>query len=174
MSTLKRLARPCSNSLSPPSHRRLVESIPYLRSLVELKLYDNNYDDDGSIKMYEILSSLMVGPEMDPSTITLPRLEALEIICQSTEMNQRMFMRVIESRWWSDEEENARQKQGQRLLSRIKRSVLMNVHIELNMFCRDDVDVLRGQGMSIEYLAPFDGMDEDGSYTSGYYTHRAS
>ena len=115
MSTLKRLARPCSNSLSPPSHSRLVESIPYLRSLVELKLYDN---DDGSIKMYKILSSLVVDPEMDPSTIPLPRLEVLEIICQATEMNQRVFMKLIESRWWSDEEENhdARQKQGQRSL----------------------------------------------------------
>ena len=83
-------------------------------------------------------------------------------------------MKVIESRWWSDEEENARQKQGQRSLSRIKRSVLMNVHTELNMFCRGDVDVLRAQGMSIEYLAPFDGMDKDDFYTSGYYTYRAS
>ena len=69
-------------------------------------------------------------------------------------------MKVIDSRWWSDEEENARQKHGQWLLSRIKRSVLMNVHTELNMFCRDDVDVLRAQGMSIEYLALFDGMED--------------
>ena len=49
-----------------PSHSRFVESIPYLRSLVELKLYDNNYDDDGSIKRYEILSSLVVDPGNGP------------------------------------------------------------------------------------------------------------
>ena len=77
-------------------------------------------------------------------------------------------MTVIDSRWWSDEEENARQKQGQQSLSRIKRSVLMNVRTELNMFCRDDVEALRAQGMSIEYLAPFDGMDEDDFYTMHY------
>ena len=156
-----------------PSHQKLVESIPNLRSLVELKLYDNNYDDDGSIMMYEILSSLVVNrdPETDPSTIPLPRLEALDIICQATEENQRMFMKVIKSRWWSDEEENARQKQGQRSLSRIKRSVLLNVHTELNVFCRDDVDVLRAQGMSIEYLALFDGMEKDDFYTSRYYKY---
>ena len=148
------------------SHSRLLESIPNLRSLVELKLYDNDYNTDGSIKTYEILRSLVIKPEMDPSTIPLPRLEALEIICQATEENQRMFMKVIDSRWWSDEEENARQKQEQRSLSRIKRSVLMNVRTELNMFCRDDVDILRAQGMSIEYLTPFDGMDKDDSYTS--------
>jgi hypothetical protein len=135
---------------------------------VELKLYDYNYDDRGSIIMYEILSSLVVNSEMD---IPLPRLEALEIICHATEENQRMFMKVIDSRWWSDEEENARQKRGQRSLSRIKRSVLLNVHHELNMFCRDDVDVLRAQGMSIEYLAPFDGMEEDGFYTSRYHVY---
>jgi hypothetical protein len=110
--------------------------------------------------MHKILRSLVVNPEMDPSTIPLPRLEALEIICHATEKNQRMFMKVIESRWWSDEEENARQKQGQRLLSRIKRSAFMNVRVELNMFCRDDVDILRAKGMSIEYLAPFDGMND--------------
>ena len=40
-------------------------------------------------------------------------------------------------------------------------SVLMNVHTELNMFCRDNVEILRAQGLSIAYLAPFDGMDED-------------
>ena len=153
-----------------PSHSRLVKSIPYLRSLVELKLYDNNYDDSGSIVMQEILSSLVVSPEMDRSTIPLPRLESLEIICHATEENQRLFMEVIESRWWSDEEDNARQKQGHRSLSRIKRSVLMNVHTELNMFCRDSVDILQSQGMSIEYLAPFDGMDKDDFYTSNYYT----
>ena len=46
----------------------------------------------------------------------------------------------------------------------------MNVHTELNMFCRGDVDVLRAQGMSIEYLAqtPFDGVDKDDFCTSGY------
>ena len=148
-----------------PSHSRLVEGIPYLRSLVELRLYDSNHGDDGSVMMCEILSSLVVDPEMEPSTIPLPRLEALEIICQATEANQRMFVNVIDSRWWSDEE-NARQKQGQRSLSRIKRSVLMNIHTDLNRFCRDDVDVLRAQGMIIEYLAPFDGMDEDDFYTS--------
>ena len=157
-----------------PCHGRLVESIPYLRSLVELKLYDNDYDNDGSIKIYKILSSLVVNPEMDRSTIPLPRLEALEIIYQATEENQRMFMKVIDSRWWSDEEENARQKQGRRSLSRIKRSVLMNVHTELNVFCRDHVDVLRAQGMSIEYLALFDGMDKDDFYTSRYYTYPPS
>ena len=155
------------------SHSRLVENIPYLRSLVELKLYDNDYDTDGSIKIYKILSSLVVDPEMDPSTIPLPRLEALEIICQATEKNQRMFIKAIDSRWWSDEEETARQKQGQRSHSRIKRSVLMHVHTELNMFCKDDIDVLRTQGMSIEYLAPFDGMDEDDFYISRYHTNRA-
>ena len=83
----------------------------------------------------------------------------------------KLFMKVIESRWWSDEEENARQKQGQRSLSRIKRSVLLNVHTELNLFCRNDVDILRAQGMSIEYLAPFDGMDKDDFYTSRYYEY---
>jgi hypothetical protein len=107
---------------------------------------------------------------MDPSTIPLPQLESLEIVCQATEEIQRMFMKVIESRWWSDEEDNARQKQlqveGQRSLSRIKRSVLLNVHTELNMFCGADVDVLRAEGMSIGYLAPFDGMDKDDFYTS--------
>ena len=157
-----------------PSDSRLVKSIPYLRSLVELKLYDNNFDDNGSIVMHEILSSLVVSPEMDPSSIPLPRLESLEIICHATEENQRLFMKVIESRWWSDEEENARQKKGRQSLSRIKRSVLLNVHTELNMFCRDNVDVLRSQGMSIEYLAPFDGMDEDDFYTSRYYTYPPS
>jgi hypothetical protein len=78
-----------------------------------------------------------------------------------------MFVKVINSRWWSDEEENARQKQGQRsLLSRIKRSVLMDVHTKLlNMVCRDKVDVLRAQGMSVKYLAPsqtpFNYKDKD-------------
>ena len=48
----------------------------------------------------------------------------------------------------------------------------MNVHTEYNMFCRDDVDFLRGQGMSIEYLAPFNGMDEDDFYTSIYNSYR--
>ena len=128
---------------------------------MKLKLY---YDDCGtckSIKIYEVLSSLVVNPEMDPSTIPLPQIEELEVICEATEGNQRMFVEVIASRWWSDEEENARQKQGQRSLARIKRSVLMNVRIELNMFYKDDVDILRAKGMSIKYLAPFDGMDED-------------
>jgi hypothetical protein len=85
--------------------------------------------------MYEILSSFVVKPEMDPSTIPLPRLESLEVICSATEMNERMFMKVIHSRWWSDEEEDVRQKQGQRSLSRIKRSesVLLDVHTEFNM-----------------------------------------
>ena len=87
-------------------------------------------------------------------------------------MNQKMFMKVIKSRWWSDEEE--RQKQGQRSLSRIKRSVLFNVHTELNMFCRDDVDDLRAEVMRIEYLAPFDGMDKDDFYASRYYTYYPS
>ena len=154
-----------------PSHRRLVKSVPFLRSLVELKLYDNDYDDNGSIHMHEILRSLVVNPEMDPSTMPLPRLEALEIICQATEEIQKLFVKVIESRWWSDDEENARLKQGQQSLSRIKRSVLLNVHTELNMFCRNDVDVLRAQGMSIEYLAPFDGMYDDDFYTSRYYMY---
>ena len=104
-------------------------------------------------------------------TLPLPRLEALEVTCQATEKNQRMFVKVIDSRWWSDEEENARQIQGQRSLSRIKRSVLMNVHTEYNMFCRDDVDFLRGQGMSIEYLTFFNGMDEDDFYNSSYYSY---
>ena len=142
-----------------PVHSRLIESIPYFRSLVELKLYDDNCNDEPMI--FDILDSLVVElePEMDLSTILLPRLEALEIVCHATERYQRMFMKVINSRWWSDEEENARQKQGRRSLSRIKRSVLMNVHSELNMFFSGDVDVLRTQGMSIEYLASYDGMD---------------
>ena len=80
---------------------------------------------------------------------------------------------VINSRWWSDEEEIARQKQGERSLPRIKRSVLIHVHTELSMFCIDDVNVLRTQGMSIEYLAPFDGMDEDDFYASRFCTYRA-
>jgi hypothetical protein len=145
-----------------PSHSRLVESIPYLRSLVELKLYD---DKGGSTFMHKILEFLVVNPEMEPSSIPLPRLEVMEIICLATEEHQRLFMKVIESRWWSDEEENARQKQGQRSLSRIKRSVLINVYTKLNMnmFCRDEVDVLRAQGMSIEYFVPF---DEDDFYSS--------
>ena len=144
-----------------PSYGILLENIPNLRSLVKLKLYDDDCESCESIKIYEVLSSLVVNLEMDPSTIPLPRLEVLEVICQATERNQRMFVEVIDSRWWSDEEENARQKQGQRSLARIRRSVLMNVHIELNMFYRDDVDILRAKGMSIEYLAPFDGTDED-------------
>jgi hypothetical protein len=151
------------------SNIRFLRSIPCLRSFVELKLYDNNYHCQGSIMMFEILSSPMVNSEMDPSTIPLPRLEALEIICQATGRSQRMFVKVIDSRWWSAEEENARQKQGQGSLSRIKRSVLMHVHAELNMFCRDNVDVLRAQGMSIDYIAPFDGMDKDDFCTSGYH-----
>ena len=123
--------------------------------------------------VYNILSFLVIDPaERDPSIIPLPRLDTLEVTCQATEENQRMFVKVIDSRWWSDEEENARQKQGQRSLSRIKRSVLMNVHTDFNMFCRDDVDFLRGQGMSIEYLAPFNGMDEDDFYTSIYNSYR--
>ena len=161
-------------SIAPVPNGGFVGCIPSLQSLVELKLYDNDYDDDGSIKIYRILSSLVVNPEMDPSTIPLPRLEVLEIICQATEENQRMFMKVIDSRWWSDEEENAKQKQdseGHGSLSRIKRSVLLNVHTEMNMFCRDRVDVLRAEGMSIEYLAPFEDMDKDDFYTSRYYTY---
>ncbi|KAF8802182.1 hypothetical protein BYT27DRAFT_7197261 [Phlegmacium glaucopus] len=146
-----------------PSQGRLVKSIPSLQSLVELRLYDTNHHHDGSI--HKILSSLVA----NPPSIPLPRLETLEIICQATEENQRMFMKVIDSRWWSDEEENRRQKQGQRSLSRIKYTVLMNVHTKLNMFCRNDVDVLRAQGMKIEYLAPFDGMDKDDFYTTYYY-----
>ena len=139
-----------------------VNCFPYLRSLVDLKIYDDNEQDDGS--MCEILSSLVVNPEMD---IPLPRLETLEVICHSTEDNQRIFMKVVNSRWWSDEEENARRKQKrQRSFSRIKRSVLTNVRTELSMFFRDDADVLRAQGMDIEYLAPFVGMDEDDFYKS--------
>ena len=90
---------------------------------------------------------------MVPSTIPLPRLETLEIFCIATEDNQRLFTKVIGSRWWSDEEEKAKQKQGWQSLSRVKRSVLMNSHTELDMFCEDVVDVFRAQGMSIEYLA---------------------
>ena len=115
------------------------------------------------------LHYLAFEPERDPLTIFLPRLEALEIICNATEDNQRIFMKVIGSRWWSDEEENERQKQGERSLSRIKRSLLLNVHTELNMFCGDEVNFLREQGMSIEFLALFDGMAEDDLYTSSYY-----
>ena len=158
-------------SIAPVPHDGFVQIIPYLRSLVELKLYDSDYDNDGSIKIHKILRSLVVKPEMDPSTIPLPRLEGLEILCQAIEKNQRTFMEVLESRWWSDEEENARQKQGQRSLSRIKRSVLLNVHTELNNFCRVKADALRTEGMNIEYLAPFDGMDEDDFYTTSYYNY---
>ena len=118
--------------------------------------------------MHDILTSLVVEPEMDHSAIPLPRLEALEIICHATEDNQRMFMKVIGSRWWSDEE-NVRQKQRERPLSRIKRSVLLNVHTELNVFFGDDVNFMREQGMNIDYLTPFDGMDNDDFYTSSYY-----
>ena len=146
----------------------LFGTIPYLRSLVELKIYDSDCDDDGSKMVEEILNNLEVEPEMDHSTILLPRLEALEIICHATEDIQRIFMKVIGSRWWSDEEENVRQKQGGRSLSRIKRSVLLNVHTKLNMFYGDDVNILREQGMSIEYLSPFDGMAEDDFYISSH------
>ena len=113
-------------SISPyHTGSRLVKCIPYLRSLVEFKLYDDD-DDDGyqSSWMDEILSSLVVNPEMDSFTIPLPRLEVLEIMCEVTKDNERMFMKVIDSRDWPDEEENARQKQGQRSLSRIKYSFL--------------------------------------------------
>ena len=137
-----------------PSHINLVESIPYLRSLVELNLSDKTqytHDDNRSIMMYGILSSLVVKPEMDPSTVPLPRLEVLKIICRATKNNQGIFMKVIESRWWSDEEECARQKRGQRSLSRIRHTVFMNANTELDMFYRDDVDVLRAQGMSIDF-----------------------
>ena len=106
-----------------PYHYQLVRCIPCLRSLVELKLYDD-YGRSDCDWMCEILSSLVVKPEMDPSTIPLPRLKVLEIICEVTIAIQRMFTKVIDSRSWSDEEENARQKQGHRSLSRIKRSVL--------------------------------------------------
>ena len=143
-----------------PYHGILLESIPNLRSLVKLRLDDCHYDTYESTT-YEVLSFLVVNPEMEPSSLPLPRLEELEVICKATEENQRMFVEVIASRWWSDEEENAKQKQGQRSLARIKRSVLMNVHIKLNMLYGDDVDILRAKGMSIEYLAPFDGMDGD-------------
>ena len=150
-----------------PYQPRLVESFPYLRSLVELRLYDDNYDEDYEWNVTsKVLGSLVVNPEMVPSAIPLPRLETLEIICLTTENNQKLFMKVIGSRWWSDEEEKAKQRQGWQSLSRIKRSVFMNVHTELDMFCRDDVDVFRAQGMNIEYLAPFDGMDEDDFYAS--------
>ena len=70
-----------------PAESKLVERIPYLQSLVELQLYDNNADDNGSIITHKILSSLVVNLEMDPSTIPLPRLERLEIICHATEEN---------------------------------------------------------------------------------------
>jgi hypothetical protein len=121
---------------------KLVASIPYLRCLVELQLRDNDYDHNGSTMMYEILSSFVVKPEMDPSTIPLPRLESLEVICSATETNETMFMQVIDSRWWSDEEEDVRQKQGQRSLSRIKQSesVLLDVRTEFKMFGWDHMD----------------------------------
>ena len=151
-------------SIVPPESM-FVGVIPFLRSLVELRLYDN---DCGSLTMHDILTSLVVEPEMDHSAIPLPRLEALEIICHATEYNQRIFMKVIGSRWWSDEE-NVRQKQRERPLSRIKRSVLLNVDTELNVFCGDDVNLMREQGMNIDYLAPFDGMDKDDFYTFSYY-----
>ena len=152
-----------------PSDDLFVKVIPYLRSLVELRLYDNNCDGNGSSVINDILYNLVVKPEMDSSDIPLPRLEALEIICHATEYNQRIFMKVIGSRWWSDEEENVRQKQRERPLSRIKRSVLLNVDTELNVFCGDDVNLMREQGMNIDYLAPFDGMDKDDFYTFSYY-----
>ena len=140
-----------------PLDTKFIESIPYLRCLVKLKIHDN---ERGGQSIYEVLNSLVVSPEMDPFTIPLPRLEVLEIICQATGRNQGLFMKVINSRWWSNEEENTRLKQGQRSLSRIKRSVLMNVLPGFNMFYKDDVDILRAQGMSIEYLANFDGGDD--------------
>ena len=52
---------------------------------------NNSCENDRSIIMYNlnIPSSLAVNPEMDPSTIPLPRLEALEITCQVTKKNQK-------------------------------------------------------------------------------------
>jgi hypothetical protein len=120
-STLLKLIAPVSSIF--------VGTIPYLRSLVELELYDN---EPGLSMMYNILSSLVVNPEKD--IIPLPRLKVLEIICYATEDNHRMLIEVIDSRWWSDEEENARQKQGQRSLSRIKRCIFTDVRNELDMF----------------------------------------
>ena len=48
----------------------------------------------------------------------------------------------------------------------------LNVRTELNMFCRDDEDVLREEGMR-ECLVPFDSMDNlnDDFYTSRYYAY---
>ena len=163
------MASLCSNSLSHHLKVDLSEAFHISDLFVELKLYDVLYGFGST--MYEILSSLVVKPEMEPSTILLPRLEALEVICLATEKNQKMFVKVTDLRWWSNEEENERQKQGRRSLSRIKRSVLMNVHAHWNMFCCEDVDVLRAQGMSIEYLALFDGMEKDDFYTSRYYKY---
>ena len=148
----------------------LLDVIPCLRSLLELELYDKHCQCGEEI--HDILSSLVVKSKMDYSTIPLPRLEALEIICHANEDIQRMFMKVIGSRCWSDEEENVRRKQGVRSLSRIKRFVLSYVSaVPANTLSGDDMDFLREQGMSIEYLAPFDGMDEDDFYatTSSFY-----
>lgn len=65
-------------------------------SLVKLKFYDNLNDyAGGSIRIYEILNSLLVNPEMEPSTIPLPRLEALEVICQATKGNQNEGGRLM-------------------------------------------------------------------------------
>ena len=48
-----------------PSESKLVDVIPSLRSLVELKLYDNNCEEDGSRMALEILTCLVVKPEME-------------------------------------------------------------------------------------------------------------
>ena len=100
---------------------------------------------------------------MESSSIPLPQIEV--IAYSVTERNQRLFMKVIKWRWWSDEEENARQKQGlgQRSLSRIKRSVcrLLDVLYESDKkMYRDEEDVLRAQGMSIEYLPPYESYGD--------------
>ena len=135
-----------------PSNSGLVDSFPYLRSLVKLELHDDSFQCHcGVPMMYKILSSLVVKPKMDPSSIHLPRLETLEINCHATEDIQKMFMKVICSRWWSDEEEDVRQKKGERSLSRIKRFVLLNTHTEFIQL-NSDLNFLREQGMSIESL----------------------
>ena len=60
------------------------------------------------------------------------------------------------------------QERQQRSLSRLSRCVLWNVYAELNMFCGDDVDFLREQGLCVEHLAPFEKVDEDYFYTSTF------
>ena len=67
--TLKRIARPCLNSLSP--HLKVNLSISFhVSALVELKLYDNNCEDRSKM-MYDVLGSLVVNTEMEHTSSTI-------------------------------------------------------------------------------------------------------